>query len=187
MCQYQILLPPLCGSVDAPCGEQCCQPACDGMQCGMLDGRTGGETTAGGIFRTQLSSPTPPRYAIGRWDLKAGRWRRIARGNARSYEFRLARRAPFTLIGIETTSTRVLPYLLQVQHGVLDELRPWRPESPVPLNGKLETDAVWSGDRAVLLAVIYRAAEFGNGKTFAEPHAWELVGQDWRELGPWDP
>jgi hypothetical protein len=35
MCKYtQVLLPPLCGTEDAPCGEECCQPECTGRQCG---------------------------------------------------------------------------------------------------------------------------------------------------------
>jgi len=35
MCKLKLpLLPPFCGSKDAPCGEECCQPDCVGRQCG---------------------------------------------------------------------------------------------------------------------------------------------------------
>src|SRR6185295_12112626 len=35
-CANQHLAPPLCGSTNAPCGEQCpeCTPECDGRECG---------------------------------------------------------------------------------------------------------------------------------------------------------
>jgi hypothetical protein len=32
-----ILIPPLCGSPDAPCGEECCQPDCGAKKCGTED------------------------------------------------------------------------------------------------------------------------------------------------------
>jgi hypothetical protein len=36
LCQFRTVAPPLCGSPEAPCGEQCptCTPLCDGRQCG---------------------------------------------------------------------------------------------------------------------------------------------------------
>jgi hypothetical protein len=34
MCLGQTLAPPLCGSPDAPCGEECCKPECGGKKCG---------------------------------------------------------------------------------------------------------------------------------------------------------
>ncbi len=34
-CAFSQLMPPLCGSPDALCGEECCLPDCEGFQCGQ--------------------------------------------------------------------------------------------------------------------------------------------------------